>query len=75
MINKITFTGREEMLIDPLKVGVKKVEQVVTQCDLVPVFPKTAQRELEPALNLNEIYTNPFAPIPEGVGEKLRTIV
>ena len=68
MISKISFTGREEMLVNPLKKATQKAETYVRTSSILPELPKIKL----PQFPITKVeYTSPFAPIPEGVGEKL----
>ena len=60
MINSVSFTGRETMLINAAK---KAAES------------KIGQQAKDASSAINAIYTSPFAPIADAVGKCLNKIV
>ena len=72
MISKVAFTGREEMLVNPAKKAVKKVESYIEASSILPELPKIKLPETSIA---KVEYASPFAPISQGVGEKLNKTV
>lgn len=68
MISKV-ITGHEEFLTTPIKAA-KKLYEYTSPTALLPKVENLTQ-----AKTIEEsIYTSPFAPIPEGVGETLKLV-
>ena len=70
MINKVAFTGREEMLINPLEKVAKKAETYIESSSILPELPKI---KISEAPIPKPAYTSPFAPI--NAGKKLSVTI
>ncbi len=74
MINKVAFTGREEMLVKPLDVNrIFGRAQYVSEATIFPCGEK-AVKAAEQIVNKAEEFISPFAPISIQPGKILNRI-
>ena len=72
MINKVTFTGREEMLVKPVEELMEKVEPYINAATILPALPQEVVKKVPAA---ETFFISPYAPLGEKIGNLLDKIV
>ncbi len=73
MINKITFTGREEMLTSGMELAAKKTTDFVRASSILPPLPVKAS--VAKPVDTAAAYFNPYTPIINNVQKESENIL